>query len=549
MRVIVPLAILFLAIGIRMVGITWGLPSKDFPVVPHFDETFMMDAYRSLDYAKGDFTPAEAHREGTLVYYAQQLVIAAAKVCGFVGVYPDKVAEFTTDYSRMILLGRLVSVAFDLGAVVLVYLTIRRMRFPWQFACLGAAIMALAPFEVIYSHYARNHMAANFFVALTMFLSVMLIQSLGWKIAGLAGFAVGLGVATKYSTLLAVTLPIVSIVYDELFRKQKAKLGLFALCGSVFNRRLVVLLIGVAAGFVLADPMLFFDFHKAAGPIVSQIGVGDFNQFSMSSLANLTKLWEYISVLLPKGLGPFLWIALYASFGFVLFLRKYWIYSLPLVIFTMVVVYFMGKGYFSDAEFVRTLLMTFPPLAVLGAISGSVLWKKLQGRIGRTVYVCVLSVVLGGTFLYDAAYVKGMTMPDPRRTLVEHLEQNNLGRPLQVGIFAYSWRTELVTAFLHMFEPSGKFKITVIPLNAPSDIVESFENSMDAICVLDFMMGDPAQELIERLTADGRFRMEAQMRIPLAFAGVNFDEALPHDMAYPFPKFFVLRAVKPQGGL
>ena len=533
--------VLLVALILRLSGITWGLPTEEVPTNFQPDETYVMNALSSVDFAKGEFTPKDAHLEGTLAYYLWQGVIVAAKAIEIINVYPNKAEAHSSQYSKTILIGRLMIAIFDIACVALIYLVLRRMRVAWAFACVGAATFAVIPFEVIYSHYMRPHTLANFFVTLTILLTVKMTQSLHLRWAVWAGFCCGLATATRYPGILAVVVPFSALVYDEFFSKGKLKLGLAAACDAICSRRLVALGCGVLAGFFMADPMLFLDFRSALALISGLLGAADLGQFSPNSLGNFNKLWEYISFILPQGAGPHLWILLYASFLAAMVFRRRWRYTIPLMAYVLIIVFVMGKGYFLKAEFVRTLVQVFPPLVILVGVCSAEVWNRLRGRLGKTALVGTLCFFLGGATLFDAAYVRGMMLPDPRVLLTRYLSGAVPEQPLHVGVVVINWMSEGIAAPLRLLEPAGRVKVTSIFKDSPPELIAK----QDVICLVDFMPGDygVTRKELARLTAGGRFQLEAEFRNRLSFAGVSFsDENLPHDMAYPFPRFYLLRA-------
>src|SRR5687768_1559848 len=51
------LAIFFVALAVRVIGLTWGLPTREHWYSYHPDEAQMLAAILSLDFFRGDFNP------------------------------------------------------------------------------------------------------------------------------------------------------------------------------------------------------------------------------------------------------------------------------------------------------------------------------------------------------------------------------------------------------------------------------------------------------------------------------------------------------------
>jgi len=526
-----------LALILRLSGITWGLGFDGSVFAPLGDEYYVMNALQSVDFSKGEFTPTAAHLEGTLGFYIWQVVLVAAKAADAVGVYPKQVGQGSPDFAKMVLLGRLTMVLFDVGCVALVYFVLRRMRLSWPFACIGALVLAVMPFEVIYSRYMRPHVLANFFVTLTMFATVKMMQSLRTTWAGLAGFCCGLAGAARYPGVLAAAIPLMALAYEELLERGKFRLGPVAICRATFSR-LAAILVGMALGLFLADPMLFLDFRSAMGPILGMLNSADFSQFDPGALTSFRKLWDYLAVLLPWGTAPHLWILLYISFFLALCSVKYRRYVLPFSVFVLMVIFFMGKGYFHKAEFVRTLSLIFPSLAVLTGIGVSFAWGFLRSQWARMSMAAALCFLIGGSVIFDIAYARGMINSIyPDKQFSEYIKNLEKGQPVRVGYVMINWTSILPSPFLDRPE------IILTPLypDTPKEIVLS----QDYLFIRNFMLGDEAQNMVfsKPLLDEGHFRVDKKFENDLSFAGISYNGMeLPHDMAYPFARIVVLKS-------
>jgi len=98
--------------------------------------------------------------------------------------------------------GRLVSGAMGVLAVWLVYRLARRLM-PWGGALAAAAVLAVAPLHVQFSHVAKPDVMSATFVALATLLAWRLAEAPRRGLYAWAGVAVGLAVASKYSGIVA----------------------------------------------------------------------------------------------------------------------------------------------------------------------------------------------------------------------------------------------------------------------------------------------------------------------------------------------------------
>ncbi|MBI4805226.1 MAG: glycosyltransferase family 39 protein [Desulfovibrio sp.] len=538
--------VLILAATLRIAGITWGLPSPEMPLILHPDENRTIGALATVNIAKGELTPILGHMDGMLAYYLWTGALGAAKAVGLIDVYAYQASTNGEQYSKMVLVSRLLVVAFDLASIALVYATLRRLRVRPIFASLGAAVLAVVPIEVVYSHYMRPHIISNFFVTLTFFVTAVMLQSLRMRWRALAGLVCGLATATMYPAILTMIIPLSAITYEELIQKRKSTLFSNVAVGAIFNRNLVAFFIAFFVGFFVADPMLFLDIHTALGPLSIQWReAANLQQTSSGILFQLNKILSYIVTLIPRGAGPYLWILLYFSFLMAFTFKRRLAITVALNIFVLCVLFLMGAFYFHRAEFVRTIIMIFPPLAVLTSLSMDNFWGKLKTLRTKIVFVGILSFFLGSSLLFDIAYVRGMAAPDPRYQLLRYVRTKSLDTQLRIGLVISSWMSEYIAEPLRVLEAEGKVVVTLIFPDTPKEVIER----QDLLCLVGFMTGDTAtnQTKLRQLEAEGRFRLDQSFRNQLSLGWLSFDdEDLPHDMAYPYPKIILLRSATPR---
>lgn len=143
---------------------------------------------------------------GQLQIYIQLLVSVVRFIAGSVTGAWDSLAQVTSD--SFYLWGRAVTAAFGVATVLVVF----RIGLRWgaRHALLAAALMALMPLHVRYSHYVLTDTPLTLFVALTMLMSLTAHERPAMRAFAWAGAMAGLAAATKYNGGLALLMPLLA---------------------------------------------------------------------------------------------------------------------------------------------------------------------------------------------------------------------------------------------------------------------------------------------------------------------------------------------------
>lgn len=198
--------VLALALGVRLVGITWGLPNALHYFSYHPDESVVLMHSASIDILHGHFLP-HFYNYGSL----QLILIAFACVIGtgyhFIG--PLALASGGIDPVAMAhaqLTARLITVLMGVGTVWATYALGLRLwgRFV---GLLGALLLAVMPLHVQHSHFATVDVPATLWTTLSLVWAVKCASekgclrfNLGGALPYLAsGIFAGFAAATKYN--------------------------------------------------------------------------------------------------------------------------------------------------------------------------------------------------------------------------------------------------------------------------------------------------------------------------------------------------------------
>jgi len=275
------------------------------------------------------------------------------------------------DFNHFTLVGRAISAIFDAGTVLLAGLITRRLAGRWA-ALLAAAFVATIPFEVQVAHFYAVDTLMLFFVMLTLYGCILLVQGAGtpapqdrlaagqwwaWRLGVLIGVAYALAIATKVSAL-PLAAPIL-VALALCWWRRGFDSALLALMG-VASTGLIV--------FVLVSPYTFLDWKEFQQQVTEQtmLSQGQLDYPYVRQFADATNYIYPLRQLLLYDMG--LPLGLLGLAGFVWAASKLWrtLNTDWLILVLWLAVYFgiVGGAYM---KFTRYMLPVFAGLAICGA--------------------------------------------------------------------------------------------------------------------------------------------------------------------------------------
>jgi len=194
--------ILTLALALRVWGIGFGLPYEY-----HVDEVQYIRQAASMG-ARG----LEPVWWNNPPFYKYVLLgeytglFGIGKLLGWYTSTADFGAQHILDPTRLYLLGRATSALLGTLTVLVVY-WLGKSAYNGRVGLLAAWFLSVCFIHVRDSHYAVNDVPLTFFVTIVLLAAVKIVRSGERKWYALAGAAMGLGFATKYSAAFAL-LPV-----------------------------------------------------------------------------------------------------------------------------------------------------------------------------------------------------------------------------------------------------------------------------------------------------------------------------------------------------
>jgi hypothetical protein len=229
-------ALLLAALGLRLWGITWGLPfTYNLDERAHF-------VPKAVGFFSGDLNPNYQLNPSGFSY-----VIGLAYAVWFRG--GDAVrSAYADDPSSAFLVARTVAALMGTASVGLLYLAGARFFDRWT-GLLAGALLAVAYLPVFYAHQAINDAPTLAGVALSMVGAALVLRRGRLPDYALAGFGAGLAAGLKYNAgIILLAMVAAAAVHFLDGRRREAVVG--------------VVLGGAAslAGFLLLDPYAILDF-------------------------------------------------------------------------------------------------------------------------------------------------------------------------------------------------------------------------------------------------------------------------------------------------
>lgn len=427
------------------------------------------------------------------------------------------------------------SVLLDLCTIIAVFVAIREATQKFYPSLVGALCYAVLPMQVIYAHFMRTHILSNLLCALVIWLSFKLRKSQPWQLLLAVGLISGLGAAARYPVGIIVVIPCLYLLFNAHDNLPDSRTRAWKRVKNFVAGPMWMIGFGCVIGLFLGHPMLFLDSSSVIKAITEEtLKYASLPEFSSARLLNLAVLWRYVTYVVPFAMYPLLWLIPYSAILYLLFRRSLYSLSMPLLLFSFLYLYLMGKGYLAP-HFARVMMLLLPGFGVLVGIALGDL--QLELRNNRTVALVLtgaLLLLLGPSIAFDLAYGRAMQQKDARQLLREDL-QNFIGNgPAKIGILR-------VPLYFYTVMPAAK------PLNNEKVTVQLQDPGQDADFFLIGFSSEIAPALINitvrGVEAQGKFKYVQTYRVPVSIFGHEFNLMLfPQDMTYPFPTILLFRA-------
>jgi len=237
---------------------TWGL-QRNLPYSAEADENIFVERTVTM-VSRGDGNPGWFGNPGSTLFYPL-LAIYQLLDLGRDATTPDLATWFAREPGLFYLLARLLSVAYTLLTIPLLYQIGRRVFNPIT-GLIGAALFLSYPTVLFHSKSVRTDGVGLFFATLSVWACLQIVQQPTLRRHILAGISIGLGIASRYFLVLFAPLLLwLSWRAGQANRTRTWKTQVLAL---------VISLLAIGFGFALSTPYFFLDFSTAWPNLVTE---------------------------------------------------------------------------------------------------------------------------------------------------------------------------------------------------------------------------------------------------------------------------------------
>ncbi len=351
-------------------GIDFGLPQTF-----HNDEPQIVE--RAVDVASGNLSYAWYDWPATIQINALGVIYKTMDLGHQLILGSDLNVEqwAASNPSLFYIIARLMTVAFALGAVIIVFLIGKEIESK-PFGLVAAFILTLGYSFGRHAHFAVPDMILTFFIILAIYFSLLAYRKKGLLFFILAGAAVGFATAAKYPGILAAGSMVVVYVL-LLFSGQEKKLrkftGYAALC----------LLVAIIA-FTLVSPFFWFDLDQVWSDISK---VSDTSHVGRTDTSLLDRANFYLQGAIPQGVGWLIMILAGCGVIYCLWMKKKELW----IILGFVVLYFIFLGTF-ESKWERYILPLVPIVIIFAVYF---VWEAVHLAWGKMkIFPLVLTILI-----------------------------------------------------------------------------------------------------------------------------------------------------------
>lgn len=401
------LAATLVAAGLRFYGLSWGAPFFHF----HIDEHFVFGPAELLRHSVRD----AAMSPKFFMYSPLPMYALNALVWVYSAVVGPLVLTVQHDEVVYMVMGRAISAAVGTAAVPIAYLIGARVA-SRRAGAIAAFLLACTVVHLRESHFLTVDISATTFSALTLYFLVRIVQDADDTAANLgAGFALALGLLSKYSAAFLVPLVVLAHLLSD--RRPRTIRPLNAWVRFAGMAAVPLAIAGIT--FLAIDPLVLRYYDKFRLDIrewVTNPLLGAWTPIWEAQFADVTPRTYWFTNLLFWGLGPFLELWALAGLVWLAFRRD----RASWLLAAYPVTYYLIAGQ-TIAPFIRYTLPLTPALAVAAGVLSADGLRSVSWR--RPAAVGTATTVLGTT-LWAAAYMNVYSAPDSRLSASAWLMKN-----------------------------------------------------------------------------------------------------------------------------
>ena len=382
--------ILAAAFGLRVWGITYGLPQSYIP--DEYD--YVHSALKKLK--TGDFNPRWWYYPSLQPYLCTATYLAVylqnLPSGRWAGIH--QVTE-----EDMLYWGRFLGVVFGTLTVLVTFL-LGRSLFSTKVGLVSAALLAVFPGAVEHSQYNKPDVVLYFAVVVSVIVTLTYLGKGGYKLAFACGVAIGLATATKYNGVLLAAPFLIAVALRQR-RRLFSEVDLYV--GAV----------GAVMTFVVINPYFLADFPRFLEHV-------SFDIYSYGYLgrpgAEGDNNW-YTHAVYTARYGAGFWVSLFAVAGLVIALYR--ARGSTAVFLSFPILYYSHYGA-QRINWAGNLIAVYPFLAILAGYALYEFLAVIVRRMGSKRYlafepvaaVLLLVVLIWSPLRTSIRFNTELTLPD-----------------------------------------------------------------------------------------------------------------------------------------
>ncbi|MFH1602057.1 MAG: glycosyltransferase family 39 protein [Candidatus Shapirobacteria bacterium] len=318
---------------------------------------------------------------------------------------------FWVTYSYLPILGRAISIFFDLGTIVVIF-KIGQKVWGKKVGLWSALFYASCVFPLQLSHFYAVDTTLNFFIWLTVYFFLIFYQEPNYKNALKIGFAFGLSLATKISAGLLLVGMGVALLADLFLRKTAQRKIQTRIAKGVLIWGGFVLLVTMLT-FAFFEPYALLDFFEFKKQILAQEQMTKNAYVFPYTLqyVGTTPYFYYLKNMFFWGMGLGLGILtiIGSVFYFIDFGKRlktkgdYDQEALELIVVIFGLIYFLVVGRFA-VKFMRYFLPLYPWFIFMGVVFLSKILEVFKNIWGKIILGILFVFHLGWLLAFASIY-------------------------------------------------------------------------------------------------------------------------------------------------
>jgi hypothetical protein len=486
------ISILLIAACFRFYGIVW-----DGGYLFHPDERkiLLVVSELRLPSSIGEFLSSESPLNPKFFAYGSFPIYLLKATSAFVPTVQTS-APWSEGFVGLAVLGRVLSVLFDLGTIVLVFLLARRL-YDAAIGLLSAASIALTVLHIQLAHFYAVDTLLTFLVVLTIFLAARFAETGKRGDALLTGFAFGLALATKVSALpliAPITVAVIRVGGETGEQESKGEILRFTparllrckewLAQIWHTRRTFAEILGVTyVTFIVTQPYALLDPIRYFGQVGTEALVAR-GWLDFPYTRQFADTIPFVYPITQSSIwGTTLLLGIFAWGGGALFVWQWWrarewrdgfILSWALIYFLT-----MGAQY---AKYPRYLLPLLPFLFLMASIAIT----RVAPRPLRFSYYAFALLALAASFVYSAAFTSMYARQHPWLQISKWIYANV---PANSTIAVEHWDDMLPVSMRanDAARSNSDYRIVTLPMYDADDAVK-LQTLVDTLATSDYII-------------------------------------------------------------